>query len=123
MSLIDVAGLVDEFNLGPLTITRRGIPTRDTYGEMVPAASAAVVLNPVMVHNSSGKDRQMLPEAIRDVEGIEVYTKVQVFSGNDGQAPDVLTYDGRTWVCSTTMDYDRQGGVFISLWTLEDSNR
>jgi len=122
MPLLPVAGLIDEFNVGPLIISRRTPPTRNIYGEMVPATATNISVNPIAVHNVSGKDRTMLPEAIRELETIEVYTKIQVYSGNDGQAPDVITYAGRTWVCSLTMDFDRQGGVFISYFTLEDQN-
>jgi len=118
--LLSVASIIDEFNVGPLTLTRRGPPTRNSYGEYVPAAGVNIVVNPIAVHNLSGKDRSMLPEAIRDNETIEGYTKIQVYSGNDGKASDVLAYDGRNWVCVLTMDYERQGGVFISYWQLED---
>ena len=121
--LIDVGCVIDEFNVGPLTLTRRGAPTRNAYGEMVEAASAAIVVNPVAVHNVSGKDREMLPQSIRDVEAIEVYTKIEVFSGNDGQAADVISYDGRNWVCVQRMDYERQGGVYINIFSLEDTNQ
>lgn len=120
MPLLEMASLIDEFSVGPLTITRRGPPTRNSYGEMVAAASVAVVLPKVAVHNASGKDRAMLPEAIRDNETIEVYTKVQVYSGNDGQASDVLAYLSRSWVCVQALDYAQQGGVFISFFQLQD---
>jgi hypothetical protein len=123
MPLLEMASLIDEFNVGPLTITRRGIPTRNSYGEMVAAASAAVVLPVVAVHNASGKDRAMLPVAIRDNETIEVYSKVQIYSGNDGQASDQLSYLSRNWVCVQTLDYNLNGGVFISFFQLEDTNQ
>lgn len=123
MPLLAVSGLISEFNVGPLTVQRRVAPTRNSFGEFVQAAPVNVVLDPIAVHNASGKDRAMLPEAIRDNETIEVYAQVELFSGNDGQDSDVLTYDGRTWVCVTTLDYERQGGVYISFWQLEDSNR
>lgn len=122
MPLLNVAGLVSSFDVGPLTVTRREPPTLNEYGEFVESAGAPVVLSPVAVHNVSGKDRDNLPAAIREREAIEVYTHQRVYSGNDGQASDTLVYQGRTWVCSQTMDYDLQGGVFISVWTLEDVN-
>lgn len=118
--LPSVAGLLNTFNVGPLTLTRRGAPTRNEYGEWVEASGTSVILNPVAAHNLSGRDRANLPEAIREREAIEVYTRVRVYSGNDGQAADTLVYRGRTYVCIQTMDYDLQGDVYISIWTLED---
>lgn len=123
MALLNVASLVNSFNVGPLTLTRRGPPTLNSYGEFVEAAGAAIVLNPVAVHNVSGKDRENLPEAIREAEAIEVYTRVRVYSGNDGQASDELVYQGRTWVCNQVLDYDLQGAVYISIFTLEDTTQ
>ena len=122
MPLLDMASLISDCNVGPLTITRRGVPTRNAYGEYVEAAAAPVILTKVAVHNVSGKDRSMLPEAVRNVESIEVYSLVQIYSGNDGQVADVLTYQGRTWVCVQTLDYMTNGGIFMSFFVLEDTN-
>lgn len=115
-----VSGLVSSFSVGPLTVTRRGPPTLNSFGEFVEGASTPVVLDPVSVHNVSGKDRENLPSAVRESEAIEVYTTVRMFAGNDGQAADVLSYRGRNWICSFVADYDLQGGVYISIFTLED---
>jgi len=119
---LPVSSLIDEFDVGPLTLTRRGIPTLNVYGEYTAAAAVNVILSPVAVHVVTGKNRLNLPEAIRESETIEVYTKVRVYSGNDSQASDVLTYQGRTWVCVQTVDFDSNGGVFISFWTIQDTN-
>lgn len=123
MALLNVASLINSFDVGPLTLTRRGPPTLNGFGEFVEAAGAPIVVSPVAVHNLTGKDRLNLPEAIRENETIEVYTKVRVYSGNDGQASDEIVYQGRTWVCIQTLDYEQQGGVYISLWQLEDTTQ
>lgn len=117
MSLLSsVAQLVSRFDLGPLVVQRRTAPTRNVYGEMVEAAPAALVYSPIHVHNLDGRDRVDLPAALHDAEVLAVYTQRAV------QLGDQLDYAGRTWVCSQTLDYERQGGVWVSYWTLEEGS-
>jgi hypothetical protein len=122
--LSSVAGLINSFNQGPLTVTRRGPPTRNAYGEFVEGAGVAVVLNPVAVHVASSRSRENLPEAIRNRETIEVYTRGQrMYVGNDGYASDVIAYQGRNYVVSFVDDYLLNGGVYMALAVLEDTTQ
>ena len=122
MPLLDMASLISDCNVGPLTITRRGVPTRNAYGEYVEAAAAPVILTKVAVHTASSRTRENLPEAIRNRETIEVYTTQRLYVGDDG-TKDVLAYQGRNYVVSFTDDYNSNGGVYISLAVLEDTNQ
>lgn len=119
MPLIDSPPLVHSFNVGPLTLSRTGPPTRNARGVWESPAPTIIVVNPIAVHNVQGRDRDNLPEAVREREAVEAYTLVRVFAGSG--FVDRLSYAGRSWLCSFVADYAQgQGGVFISLWTLED---
>ena len=123
MSLpLPVDDLIAEFNVGPLVLTRRGVPTRNSYGEMVAATSSSVTIREIALHTASAQTRLMLPSSIRDNETRQGYTKIRVYPGGSGQASDVLAYQGRNWVCVRADDAEKHGGVFISLWQKEDVN-
>jgi hypothetical protein len=117
---LEVAALVDEFNVGPLVVHRRTSPTVDVYGETVPAIDSPFVLDPVAVHTLTGRDLEQLPEADRHREAIQVYTKDARLYVADGFVPDVIEYRSRTFRVVHVEDYELQGEVFIAHAVLED---
>jgi len=120
MPLLNVNSLVTSFNVGPLTVTRRSPPTQNQYGGYEPGAANVFQINPVAVHNMTGRDLQQVPEADRNIETIKIYTKVRLYVADGGQAADVLTYQGRNFRIVQVADFDPQGAVYISLGQLQD---
>lgn len=119
--LPNVAGLVDNFNVGPLTVHRPGLPTETEFGDFLPAVDATVQLNPVAVHTLSGRDLEQLPEADRNTETIQLYTRVRLFVADGGAIADVVEYQGRSFRVTQVQDNDPQGGVYIALAQLVEA--
>lgn len=116
----NVAGLVQSFNVGPLTLTRRTSPTQNEFGGYDDVTPSSVTLDPVAIHPVTGRDLDQVPEAHRNRETIRVYTTVRLYVGDGGQAADTVSYRGRTWRVVNTEDNELQGGVYLSLAVLED---
>ena len=120
MPILPVADLINEFNVGPIRIDRYSAPTVNQYGEWVSGSPTSFMVNPCAIHNSSGRSINSQPEADRNQETIEVYTKVRLYTAEDNQAPDVVHYQGRTYTVEQVMDYRLNGGCYMSIATLED---
>ncbi len=118
--LSTVASLIDSLNVGPLQVERRGPPTPNAYGGFDAATPVVLTVNPISAHNLDGRDLQQLPEAERTTETVEFYTQTRLFSTEDGQAADVVLYNGRRFRIIRTKNYYLQGDVFISIGQLED---
>ena len=118
---IPVADLVSDCAIpGGLNIRRAGQPVQDDFGDFVPAAETTILLNPVSVHNLTGRDLDQLPEADRNSEAVRIYTQVRLFVADGGNAADILEYQGRDWRMTQVLDYSIAGGVYVSTATLED---
>ena len=117
---IDVSSLIDLNNLGPLTVTRRGVPTLNAFGEYDDAAGSAVVIANVAAHTAQGRDLLQVPEADRNTEITKFYTRERLYVADGGQAADVISYNGRDWRIVKVKSYATQGLSFISWGALED---
>ena len=120
-TLSNVAGIIPSLaTAGGIDILRRGEPVPNSYGEFIPAPEVIIHVEPVVVHNLSGRDLEQVPEANRNRETIEVYTRVRLYVADDSKDADIIRYRGRRFKVIQTMDYDLQGGVWIGIATLED---
>jgi hypothetical protein len=97
---------------GGLTITRETAPSVNSYGERVAGATSPVVLDPVVIHNASGRDLTRLPEADRTTAHVKGYSLLRVYASDSGFR-DYFTYSGRQYLIDHVEDYDVQGGVYI----------
>lgn len=121
MPLLPVADLISEFNVGPISILRYAAPTVNAYGEYALPTPTTLIANPCAIHNLTGRSINSQPEADRNQETIEVYTKFRLFCADDNHAPDVVLYQGRRYTVETVMDYRLNGGCFMSIATLEST--
>ena len=118
---LPVASLIDEFNVGPLTVERRSTPTQNVFGGQTPAVSEQVILDVVAAHNVTGRDLDQVPEADRNSEVVQFYTKVRLHVADGGRVADVITdYQSRRFRIIKLRDFDPQGGVFCAFGALED---
>lgn len=118
---LDVKGLVQEFMIpGGLFVLRAAQAVQNSYGEWVAQAEVPILFRPIAVHNYSGRDLLLLPEADRNAETIRVYTWSRLHAQDGGQAADILMYRGRRWKITQALDYELQGEVYISTGTLQD---
>lgn len=113
MSLpLPVADLVDEFNVGPLTLNRPAASTKDAFGTWQDGAETPIVIDPVAVHTVTGRDLEQLAEADRQRETVQVYARVEL------KNRDRIVYQGRSFRLTQAQDYQKQGAVWIALGQL-----
>lgn len=112
------SGLIQEFNVGPLTLERRSAPVQNARGGFDDGTLTTLSLNPVAAHTVDGRDLLQVPEADRTNEVVAFYTTTPLRTSEASAAPDVITYRGRKFRAVRVMDYQLQGGVFITLATL-----
>ena len=118
---LDVAPVIQEFNVGPLTVERRVSPTQNAYGGYDTGPAVDVVFDPIAVHPSLGRTLLQSAPADRTPGQQEFYALQRFFTADDGQVPDVITFRGRRYRCTGAIhDYEEQGGVYIAFGQLED---
>ncbi len=117
---LPVADLIDEFNVGPLTVERRSTPTQNQFGGREPVAAEVVALDPVAAHNLTGRDLDQVPEADRNSEVVQFYSQVRLRVADGGRVADVVEYQSRRFRIVRVRDFDPQGGVFCAFGALED---
>lgn len=121
MTPLEVDGLLNDFDVGPLNVTRRAAPTRDEHGEYPAASPSTVVLSPVAVCPPEPDQLLQVPEADRHRAVIGVYTRQRLHNNEGGFAADVVTWNGRPYRVVSVMDLEQQGEVFISMAVQEDA--
>ncbi len=118
---LPVDSLIDDCAIpGGLTVFRAGQATQNAFGGFDAAAEVPMLVDPIAVHNLTGRDLEELPEADRNSEAIRVYTRARIFVQDASQAADVVEYTGRRWRVTQVLNYEAQGGVYISTATLQD---
>ncbi len=130
MTLIpEIASLVDEFNLGPLTVERRGPKTKTKFGDFETPAPDVFEIDPVSAHNVTGRDLDQVPEADRNSEVVQFYARDRSWPAgkekgfrvaDKGKLPDVVLYNGRRYRIATVRDFSTQGRVWCGFGVLED---
>jgi len=122
MSLpIPVGTLIDDCAIpGGINVHRRAAPTQDVYGDWQPSAESVFNVDPASAHNLTGRDLEQALGADGNGEAIRVYTKVRLYVADGGFATDHVAYQGRLWRVTQALDYDLQGGVYVSTATLQD---
>ena len=122
-----VETLVDTFNLGPIVVERRNAPTKDVYGNYNQAAPLTFVVNPISWHEASGRDLDILPEADRNKEVLQIYARLGSFPGtvdkgwrvsDQGFDADVCRIEGRKYRLTSAPRYRLQGKVWCALGVL-----
>lgn len=117
---LPVADLIDDCNMGPLMVERKGQPTKNAHGGFDDAPVTLIRFNPIAAHNTSGRDLDQVPEADRNSELVTFQAKRRFFVADGGQAADVVRYQGRRFRVVAVMDYTLQGGVYIAHAALVD---
>lgn len=124
MSLIpfEVASVIADLNMGPLTLERRAPPTKNEHGGFDPSPVQNIVLDPVSWHTVKldGRDLVQVPEADRNTELRQFYTVVETHVADENFIADIIVEGGRRYRVEKIHDYAVQGGVFITEARLED---
>lgn len=113
--------LVDRFNVGPLIVERRAAKTQNAFGGWTEPAATLLSVNPIAAHNLSGRDLEQVPEADRNRETVQFYTRgVRLRVADGGFLADVVRYRSRRFRIVTVRDYELQGDVYIAVGVLVD---
>ena len=129
MALMDpVASLVDDFNLGPLTVERMGPRILTSTFGYDAGSVIALTINPVAYHNVTGRDLDQVPEADRNSEVVQFYARDGSFPAgqlgwrvaDDGSQADVILLGSRRYRVVTVRNFSDQGRVWCAWGALED---
>lgn len=118
----DLDELIDEFDIGPLTADNFPTPVQNAFGGFDAGAPVQVQLTPVAAHNVTGKDLDQVPEADRNSEIVQFYTRGarSLYVADKGRAASVVSYrDGRYRIVRIR-DFELQGNVWCAFGALED---
>lgn len=119
--LAGVASLINNFNVGPLTVNRPGLPTQNVRGGFTAAASSTFKLDPVAAVQASGRSLLSSPEADRNEGQVEFYAKVRLHVADGLQVADRVAYEDRSYRITKVENYRQQGGVYCAVGTLEET--
>lgn len=126
---LHVGSIINRFNVGPLTMTRYGAPTKNARGAYESVTPFTFEVSPIAAHTVDGRQLLQVPEADRNSEIVEFYARTssfpaaqvaKFFVADGGNQADVLAYDGRLFRIVTAHNYDVQGGVHIAFGALQD---
>ena len=122
-TLKKVAGLIPRLRTpGGIVVARRGPPVKNEYGSYEPGIEQLIPIPVCVVHNLSGRDLQQEFDANYVRETIQVYTRERLYVADSyTQDADIIIYTGRRYKVVRVMDYFLQGGVYISIASLEDA--
>ena len=131
MALLDrVRCLISDCNVGPISCERFDPKTQNVYGGFDTPAPESFSIDPIAAVNATGRALDQSPEADRNGETVEFYTRADISypAGVDprprvadgGNLPDVLIYRSRRYRVTQVEDYLLQGEVYLITATLED---
>lgn len=117
---LEVAGLVNEFNIGPLTLTRFGVQTENNFGEYVEGATTAIEVDPIAAYSTPDNEAKLMPEGYR-IAGLTTFVaQVELRTADSGAVPDTIAYRGRDWHLMKLVDHELGGAVWIAIGTAEE---
>lgn len=117
---LDVDVLVDEYNVGPLTVYRSVPPVQNQFGGYTKQTPTTFTLNPVAAHDVTGRDLDQVPEADRNRGIKQFYTKQRLYVADGGKQADVIGFEGRRYRMIKVWNEDAQGLVWIGQGALEE---
>lgn len=105
--------LIEECNIGPLTVERSFAPTRNEFGEFIKDPTPAlVIMDPITGHNDTGRDLNQVPETNRNSETMFFAATQRFFVSDGGFDADIIPYQGRKFRVFVVQDYELQGGIY-----------
>lgn len=111
---MDMAELLADPDLGSCTIVlTRSVETVDAKGRTQQGQSASSQI--AVVQPAEPEALERLPEADRSGEVIAVYSTVQLTTGSDTLAPDVVTWQGRDYRVKSVEDRLAIAGYCLAL--------
>ena len=119
--IIEVEGVLEELNMGPLELERRTDPAQNVRGGYdKDAAPTLIEVDPVVWHTLEGRDLNRVPEGDRTKEIRTFHSTIRFFIADGGQAADVILCGGRKYRFVNVSDYSVSGTVFFGDAALED---
>lgn len=117
-----IGSILDSFPQTPILIERfaQGAFVKGRY---VPGSKSHSIPCASVVHPSTGKDQELLPQGVRNRESVIVYTKeaIQTADQEAGTPADRLWINNRRYEVFNVEDWSINGGYFKSMAALEIS--
>jgi hypothetical protein len=114
MSVMDLSGAVLDFATGTYNVTRAGGPGTYVAGVFTPAATSTVSVI-ASVQPMTGRDLQRLPDGLRAMELLVVFSVDELKVAAPGVRPDVLAIDDATWQVETVERFNVLGNYYRSI--------
>lgn len=119
--IMDLSGLISNLNTGPVEVLRGLPPQQNEYGGWEKAsAQKRFTLQEATIHTLSGRALENFPEADRNTELVEVYTKERLHAADDGQAADRLCWHDRVYRVVKAFNERQAGNVYLAYAALEE---
>lgn len=115
MPLLELAGMLSEFDVGPLTLTRFGTPTRNKFREYVKGATSTVELSPVAAYQTTPDEAENMPEGLRTDDAKTTFIASVLL-----QTTDEIDYRSGNWRILFVIDHDLQAGVYRAIGVKEE---
>ena len=101
---------IENFITDTLTITRVTTDGEYVKGVWVGGATTNITVD-ASVQPMTGRERLLLPEAMRTKETIKVYTKVELFTMLDNQKGDKFTWNGKVYKVFSVEDWSHNTDI------------
>lgn len=118
--ILDVAEMLIEMNMGPLSLERALAPVQNARGAFEPVAPSVVIIDPVVTHTLEGRDLDQVPEANRTIEVRVFYATTRFYVADGGKDADVITFEGRKFRFFKVSNAESEAGVYFGRAVLED---
>jgi len=113
--LLELAGMLSEFDVGPLTLTRFASPVRNKFGEYAQGATSAIELSPVAAYQTTPDEAENMPEGLRTDDAKTTFIADVLL-----QTTDEIDYQGGTWRILFVINHDLQAGVYRAIGVREE---
>jgi hypothetical protein len=114
MSTIDMSGVVLDLMTGAYTVTRTTPATTGSDGRAVSGTPSTLGIS-ASVQPLNGRDLLRLPEGMRTMELLKVYSPTQLFVQGAAQDPDTIAVDGIDYQVETAEQWGDSGNYWKML--------
>lgn len=111
----DLSDVIDELANGSFVVTRKGPTTYVGGHRQAPTSSTFEMI--ALITPASGRTLMRLPEGLRTIETLDIYTKTELFTARATGEPDLVTYNGQQYQVQEVDRWQPSGNFFRAIAT------